>query len=63
MRDGPTLNRSSALQWFERSNTIEIHSGIMFDFYTQNCHIYIQANYFQFNAQQTWGVQIAEGFG
>ena len=29
----PTLNGSSALQRFERSNTVEISNGIMFDFY------------------------------
>ena len=29
----PALNGSSALQRFERSNVIEIHNGIMFDFY------------------------------
>ena len=28
----PTLNGSSALQHFERSNAIEIGNGVMFDF-------------------------------
>ena len=36
----PTLNRSSALQRFERSNVIEIHNG-MFDFYAGLPHMYI----------------------
>ena len=30
---GPTPNRSSVLQGFERGNALEIHNGIMFDFY------------------------------
>ena len=29
----PTLNASSALERFKRSNAIEIHNGIMFGFY------------------------------
>ena len=30
---GPALNGSTALQRFERSNPVEMHNGIMFDFY------------------------------
>ena len=29
----PTLNGSSAPERFERDNAMEIHNGIMFDFY------------------------------
>ena len=29
----PTHNGSTALQCFERGNAIEIHNGIMFNFY------------------------------
>ena len=29
----PTRNGSTALQRFERGNAIEIHNGIMFNFY------------------------------
>ena len=29
----PALNESSALQCFEHGNVIEIHNGIMLDFY------------------------------
>ena len=29
----PILNESSALEWYKRSNAIEIENGIMFDFY------------------------------
>ena len=35
----PTLNRSSALQHFERSNVVEICNGMMFDFYTGLPHM------------------------
>ena len=35
----PTLNRSSALQHFERSNVVEIRNGMMFDFYTGLPHM------------------------
>ena len=35
----PALNRSSALQHFERSNAIEIRNGIMFDFYPGLPHV------------------------
>ena len=35
----PVLNGSSALQWFECSNAIEIHNRIMFDFYPGLPHI------------------------
>ena len=37
----PALNRSSALQHFERSNAIEIRNRIMFDFYPGLPHMYI----------------------
>ena len=38
----PTLNKSSALQCFECSNTVidKIHNGIMLDFYPGLPHIY-----------------------
>ena len=36
----PALNRSSALEHFERSNAIKIHNGIMFDFYLELPHMY-----------------------
>ena len=39
VRISPTLNGSSALQRFERSNASEIRNGIMFDFYP-GLHIY-----------------------
>ena len=29
----PALNKTYALQYFERGNTVEIHNRIMFDFY------------------------------
>ena len=32
-RMSPALNGSSALQHFEHGNTVEIHKGMMFDFY------------------------------
>ena len=35
----PTVNGSSALQRFERSNAIEIRNGIMFNFYPGLPHI------------------------
>ena len=34
-----TLNGSFALQRFERGNVVEIHNGIMFDFYLGLPHI------------------------
>ena len=36
----PTLNGSTALQRFERGNAVEIHNGIMFDFYLGLPHLY-----------------------
>ena len=36
----PALNRSFALQRFERSNVVEIRNGIMFDFYPGLAHMY-----------------------
>ena len=39
----PAFNGSSALEHFERSNEIEIHNGIMFDFYPGLPHMYIQS--------------------
>ena len=33
MRMSPALKRNSATQRFEGSNAIEIHDGIIFDFY------------------------------
>ena len=35
----PALNGNSALLRFERSNTVEIRNGIMFDFYPGLPHI------------------------
>ena len=35
----PTLNRSSEIRRFERSDAIEIRNGIIFDFYTGLTHI------------------------
>jgi len=35
----PALNGSSALQRFERSNTVEIRNGITFGFYPGLSHI------------------------
>ena len=32
-RMSPALNGSTALQHFERGNAVEIHNGIMFNFY------------------------------
>ena len=37
----PTLNGSSAIRRFERSNAVEIRDGITFDFYTGLPHIYL----------------------
>ena len=37
----PALNRSSAIWRFERSNVIEIHGGITFDFYTGLLYMYV----------------------
>ena len=39
VRISPSLNGSSALQGFECSNAVEIHNGIMFDFYPGLPHI------------------------
>ena len=36
----PALNGSSALQRFERGNAVEIHNGIMFDFYSGLPHVF-----------------------
>ena len=41
VRMSPALNGSSALQCFERSNAIEIHNRIMFDFYPALPHMYM----------------------
>ena len=38
-RLNPALNGSSTQERFERSNAIEIHNGIMFDFYPGLPHI------------------------
>ena len=35
----PALNGSSEIQRFERSDAIEIHDGIIFNFYTRLAHI------------------------
>ena len=35
----PALNGSSALLLFERGNVVEIHNGIMFDFYPGLPHL------------------------
>ena len=43
-RMSPTLNGSSMLERFERSNASEIHNGIMFDFYPGLPHMYIQVH-------------------
>ena len=37
----PTLNRSSAIWHFERSNAIEIHDRITFDFHTGLLYMYV----------------------
>ena len=37
------LNRSYALQRFKHSNAIEIHNGIMFDFYPGLPHMYVRS--------------------
>ena len=37
----PALNRSSAIWCFERSNAIEIHDGITFDFYMGLPYMYV----------------------
>ena len=39
VRMSPTLNGSSALERFERSNAIEIRNEIMFDFYPGLPHV------------------------
>ena len=44
-RMSPTLNGSSALQRFERSNAIEISNTIMFDFYPGLPHMYGLSGY------------------
>ena len=36
----PTLNRNSAVQHFERSDSVEIHDGIIYDFYTGLSHVH-----------------------
>ena len=38
----PTLNASSALQYFKRGNAIEIHNRIMFDFYPGLPHVHLR---------------------
>ena len=38
-RMSPTLHRSSAIRCFERGDAIEIHDGIIFNFYTGLSHI------------------------
>ena len=38
-RISPTLNGSSVLEHFERSNVIKLRNGIMFDFYQGLSHI------------------------
>jgi len=43
----PILNRSSALQHFERSNAVEIRNGRMFDFYLGLPHIYMKLDLVQ----------------
>ena len=42
-RMSPTLNRSSAIRHFKRSNANEIRYGITFDFYTGLPHIHAEA--------------------
>ena len=41
MHVSPTLNGSSAIRRFERSNAVEIRDGITFDFYTGLPHMYV----------------------
>ena len=43
----PTLNRSTVLQHFEQGNAIEIHNGIMFDFYPRLPHPYCTTSYIE----------------
>ena len=38
-RMSPALNGNSALQHFKRGNAVEIHNGIMFDFYLGLSHL------------------------
>ena len=38
----PTLNRSSVIQRFIHSDAIEIHNGIIFDFYMRLPHLYVE---------------------
>ena len=40
----PTLNGSSALEDFERSNAIELRNGIVFNFYPGLPHVHIVAH-------------------
>ena len=39
MRINPAFNGSTALQYFECGNAVEIHNGIIFDFYLGLPHI------------------------
>ena len=36
----PTLNRNSAVQHFERSDSVEIHDRIIYNFYTGLSHVH-----------------------
>ena len=41
----PTLNRSSVLQHFDRSNAVEIRNGTMVDFYPGLLHMCFFSSY------------------
>ena len=43
----PALNGNTVLQYFERGNAVEIHNGIMFDFYPGLSYIYMLYMYYK----------------
>ena len=43
-RLSPALNGSSEIRCFERSDTIEIHNGIIYSISTRDCHIYVRVH-------------------
>ena len=54
-RMSPAFNGSSALEHFERSNEIEIHNGIMFDFYPGLPHVCAMYWFgFEYNSTVLW---------
>ena len=44
-RLSPALNGSSEIRCFERSDVIEIHNGIIFDFYVGLPHVHVYTVY------------------